>query len=376
MMEAEVMEAEVVDTATPYAAPVQPMPQADDLFGPSGAYGDAPASGPLLRPLPPRSAPPPARSREPRGERRAKRPTRPLGILLLALLHFLGAGVILATVFFLRAILGPSRGSPIAMAFCIFFASLFVAAGVGMLKGVKWVWWLEAFGLALSICGSAISVVLALMVPLFSGSVNPLIGALSAVLIFKYLARLVFGSLLLAYLFKENVLAFFGLKRADTGQALGILFGLAITLTLLLTGILFFLLRARFAPGPSPRAAPAPFDPAPMNPAPLNNEPPASGSGITIWDAKQRAGGVFSVECRVDGGAPSPAGVYFWIISGPAGKVEFPIPGTAWAKQRQQLSGRAQAADGSQLNGPLTCYIEEQVGATRRRISNEAAVER
>ncbi|HVA46661.1 MAG TPA: hypothetical protein VNH11_09830 [Pirellulales bacterium] len=106
------------------------------------------------------------------------------------------------------------------------------------------------------------------------------------------------------------------------------------------------------------------------------NEPAPSGLQVTLWDAKQRAGGAFSIECRVDGGRLNPSGAYFWIINGPSGRVEFPIPGATWAKQRQQLSGKAQAADGTELNGPLTCFIEEQVGSTRQKISNEVPVGR
>ncbi|HQU47292.1 MAG TPA: hypothetical protein PK867_31105 [Pirellulales bacterium] len=357
-----VMEAEVVYPGAPPAAPLE----ADELFGPSGAYGDPMATGPLIQPLPPRSAPPPSPTRESRRERRGDRHPRPLGIFLLALLHFLVGAMIMATGVSLGGVRGlPGLSPAVCLIGCTFIASLFVGAGVGMFQGVKWIWWLEAFGFAWSICTS----VLGIVVSLFFWNQMGARGAVN--LLFKYPIRLVVGALILTYLLSENVRAFFRLKRLDTGQALGILFGLAITLILLLNGIVYLIVRAHSAPESSPQAAPAP-----INPAPVNNEPPASGSGITIWDAKQRAGGAFSVECRVDDGTLDPSRAYFWVINGPTGKVEFPIPGTAWAKQRQQLSGRAQTADSAEVAGPLSCYLEEQVGGTRQRISNEVPVGR
>lgn len=361
-------EAEVVYPAALAAAP---SAGADDLFGQHGAYGDPFAAGSVLKPLPPRSAPPPPPADRSRRERRTKHSARPVGVVILALLHFLTAAIFMAAALFASALVGLHRGSPtVVLIVCGLFALIPIGLGVGMMQGVKWVWWLEAFLYACSICGSALSIVLALLVPLIPG-VNPLVGSLSGLLFLKYFVRLVIGSSLFAYLFKENVLAFFGLKRLDTGQSIGILFGLSITVNLLLLGVGFVLLRDRLIPQPPSQAAPSH-----LHSPRVNNEPPTSGDSITIWDARQRAGGVFSVEYRVDGGALNPSGSYFWIISGPAGKVEFPIPGTTWTKKRLQLSGRAQAAGGAELNGPLTCYIEEQLGGTRRRISNEVPVVR
>ena len=113
-----------------------------------------------------------------------------------------------------------------------------------MVQGAKWAWWLEAFGLTLDISGCAIGIamsLLALLVP------NAFLRVFSLILISKYVIRLVISSSLLMYFLKENVLNFFRLKRLDTGQALGILFGIAITLMLLLTVVGHFLIRARFA---------------------------------------------------------------------------------------------------------------------------------
>jgi hypothetical protein len=213
--------------------------------------------------------------RQARQQRRPKRSSRPLGIFLLALLHFLVGAIFMAAALSGGSNLGLSgrHSSESVLVVGTVIASLVMALGVGVLLGAKWIWWLEAFGIAYSISSNAVSVVLALLLPLIPGFLHPMLGGLSALFIFKYLTRVVLGSLFLAYLFKENVLAFFGLKRLDTGQALGILFGIAITLTLLLTGVALVLLRARVAPAPSRQAARAPVDRVPIQPAPANTHP-------------------------------------------------------------------------------------------------------
>lgn len=63
----------------------------------------------------------------------------------------------------------------------------------------------------------------------------------------RVVIQFIISSFLLSYLMTDNVLAFFRLRQLDTGQTLGILFGLAFGLTLLLQVAAYFVLSARFA---------------------------------------------------------------------------------------------------------------------------------
>src|SRR6185437_2305457 len=97
-------------------------------------------------------------------ERDAKRHPRPLGIFLMALLHFLVGAIIMAIGLFAGAAVGFIGGSPaIVLIGCACFASLFIALGVGLLQGAKWAWWLSAFGHAWSLCGALGSIVMSLL---------------------------------------------------------------------------------------------------------------------------------------------------------------------------------------------------------------------
>lgn len=122
--------------------------------------------------------------------------------------------------------------------------------------------------------------------------------------------------------------------------------------------------------GPSSPAS-GPGGPA-ASAQPAANEPAPSGYHITLWNAKRSSSGEFTVEYRLDRGPLDAAKQYFWVVTDPKGKIEFPIPLTAW-QQRGKLSGKTAPGASGQFTGPYTTYIEGQ-GATRSRISNDAAV--
>lgn len=284
--------AEVVYVSDPYP---DAFAAGDDLFSPGGVYGDPLAAGPVLSPLRPPTRQP-SSSDETRQPRRGKRPSRPLGIYLLSSVHFLAALILLAamnSVVAERGLLG--RHSPASVSVAVTIAAAFVIAmGVGLFRGMKFAWWLEAFGFTQNICGNGISVVLALAMPLITGLRNPLF-VFAAFFVFKYVMRMVISSLLLAYLFKKNVRAFFGLKQLDTGQALGILFGIAITLSVVLGGVGLFLLRDRFAPQPLPHRA-ANLELPPAAPAPENRQPLPPAAGVAAPPVDQTAVGFLGDE--------------------------------------------------------------------------------
>ena len=110
----------------------------------------------------------------------------------------------------------------------------------------------------------------------------------------------------------------------------------------------------------------------PLNPF-AADEPSPSGYPITLWNANKRFSGEFSVEYRQDRGPLDGSRQYYWVVSDPSGKIEFPIPANMW-KKRDKLSGKPAAAAPGQFTGPYTTFIEEQIGSSRNRISNDVRV--
>jgi hypothetical protein len=175
-------------------------------------------------------------SPEPPGE-------RPIGVSILAVLHLIGGALVFAFEIFAFA----NRGTlvngleeigipPIVLFVALtFVAVLILASGVGMWLGTKWGWWLASFYYAHTVLRNAFAVLTALAT---SESIEGTKRTLEYYLI-RYGMRLVVSALLLAYLFKGNVLSFFGLRRISKLKALGVLFGLGIAINVLLSGIAF-----------------------------------------------------------------------------------------------------------------------------------------
>lgn len=113
---------------------------------------------------------------------------------------------------------------------------------------------------------------------------------------------------------------------------------------------------------------------APSGFAPKSAEPPPSGLPITLWNAaRQSRSNEFSVEYRIDRGPLDGTRQYYWVVSDPLGKIEFPIPANV-LKPRDKLSGKSSISAVGQFTGPYTTFIEEQVGPTRTRVSNDVSV--
>lgn len=234
-------QAEVIYVATPVNAPAAQ----DDLFATQGdpfaAHDNFQAANAVVLRAPPPPPPPPQpvppAARSGRARRSPKREALPLGIILLALLHFLAGVWILAAGFVLGHLSGMARQSPATAVMPVVAGGLLlILLGVGLLSGSKWAWWLTAFCQAFSICTGTIALLGALITLARFGTE----AAVSAGL-YKYLVRTVIGAFIINYLFTENVLGYFRLKPLNTGLALVIVFGLAITLMLSIFGVLAYL---------------------------------------------------------------------------------------------------------------------------------------
>lgn len=112
---------------------------------------------------------------------------------------------------------------------------------------------------------------------------------------------------------------------------------------------------------------------APASPAIAADEPSPSGYPITLWNASKRGSGEFGVDYRQDRGPLDRSRQYFWVVSDPTGRIEFPISADVW-RQKGKLSGKSAAAAPGQFMGPYTTFIEEQFGSSRNRISNDVQI--
>lgn len=160
--------------------------------------------------------------------------TRPVGVSILAVLHFIGGILLFGAQFLLFANLRAmdeslrSFGIPPALLIIgvMFLAILAIASAVGMWTGTKWGWWLAAFYYVYSIFrnGSALLTVVALADQLEGGSRGP------EYYMIKYGGRVVVHLLLFLYFFKANVLEYFGMETLSKLKAVGILVGICIAI--------------------------------------------------------------------------------------------------------------------------------------------------
>jgi hypothetical protein len=138
-----------------------------------------------------------------RGERLLRRP--PMGIVILAVLHamlglLVGAGTVLIFGMYYRG--GNPPGFPLwfAVAICGFITVLALGSSIGMWRGYRWGWWLTALFYVWNILGIVADVLHAFVTE------QELPSPLSK------LTQFVVHALILLYLFKSNVRAFFGLQ--------------------------------------------------------------------------------------------------------------------------------------------------------------------
>jgi len=169
---------------------------------------------------------------------------RPVGVSILAALHFFGGLLLFGAQFLLLANLQAvdetlrSVGIPPAMLIVsvMFLSILAIASAIGMWKGAKWGWWLASFYYVYSIFrnGSALLTVIAMADQLEGGSRGP------EYYIIKHGGRIIFHSFLVLYFFKGNVLEFFGTETVNKPKAIGILVGICVIIVVTTSAISFF----------------------------------------------------------------------------------------------------------------------------------------
>ncbi|TWT89093.1 hypothetical protein Mal64_25850 [Pseudobythopirellula maris] len=170
---------------------------------------------------------------------------RPVGVAILMVLHLIGGVLLLGMTIFL-AVLDPEAefwqmmqqvGLPqvLLVAGMLLLSLLAIGSGVGMWLGTRWGWWLTAFYYAYSVARNASALLSPGMIAEEFG--EPEEGLTKHYL--KFGVRVVIHALLLAYLFKQNVLAYFGMSGVSKGKSFG-----ALALAVVALFALFFLLGA------------------------------------------------------------------------------------------------------------------------------------
>ena len=166
---------------------------------------------------------------------------RPVGVSILAVLHFVGGILLFGVQFLMFANLNAMEeslrtiGIPPALLIVavMFLAVLAVASGVGMWIGSKWGWWLAAFYYVYSIFrnASALLTIVAMADELGGGTRGP------EYYMIKHGGRIVVHFLLFLYFFKGNVLQFFRLEGLSKPKAIGILVAICIAITVAVSAI-------------------------------------------------------------------------------------------------------------------------------------------
>jgi hypothetical protein len=140
---------------------------------------------------------------------------------ILAVLHVIGGvGTLVLAVGFGRPLgeIGSSLGAPplLTQLSIVFLGALGLASGVGMWRGAAWGWWLAGFYYLYAIYRNANALFL------ISGMAEQLAGEARGPGYYyvKHVGRIITHSLVLFYLFRENVLAYFGLGQIEKGRAL------------------------------------------------------------------------------------------------------------------------------------------------------------
>jgi len=152
---------------------------------------------------------------------------RPVGIAVLAVLHF-GGGILLGAMqlFMLPKLdefeepLRSAGLSPLLLLIGItFLALLGIAAAIGMWFGRKWGWWLATFYYVYAMARNiwALVLIARLHDDLGNGGRGP------EDYYFKHLGRIVVHALILVYFFRANVLSYFGLERLSKWTAMTVL---------------------------------------------------------------------------------------------------------------------------------------------------------
>lgn len=173
---------------------------------------------------------------------RTHRPTRPVGVSLLAVLHIVG-GVGLAVVLLiglaylgntsqsrnrdgLLQVLNSNGISPALLLFGILFLlGIALASGIGLMLGSRWGWRVAIFYYTYSISRNLNALVF------FAGATEALQNSSRgpAYYFAKHFARVAISILVLCYLMKPKVCDYFGVNESQKGRMIGILIGTGIT---------------------------------------------------------------------------------------------------------------------------------------------------
>ena len=156
---------------------------------------------------------------------------RPLGLSLLAFLHF-GGGAVLGVMLIVNygKLMNPGQVAGVSPASVVigtgFLSFLGMAAGIGIWMHRQWGWWLGAFYYVYSIARNA-SVLLLIL-----GTVDEMQGGTRgpSYYIAKHAGRIAVHFLILLYFFKSNVLAYFGLEHLSKSKAISTLVGACATI--------------------------------------------------------------------------------------------------------------------------------------------------
>jgi hypothetical protein len=149
-------------------------------------------------------------------------PTRPVGIWILSGLHLLAGLLFLAA---LGLFVSQRRSLEIAdgvmaslfwfvAVMCGFLAAVALSSGVGMWLGARWGWWIASFYYVWAVLGVVADFLLTMSQISQFDPLNIAIGLAGK------LVQLVIHALILAYLFKRNVRAFFRLQTLRVDRAL------------------------------------------------------------------------------------------------------------------------------------------------------------
>ena len=176
------------------------------------------------------SSAPVAEQQVPATEREKR--SRPVGIVLLAVLHLFGGAALLAILGYLLADyettidgLG-TDGIPMALFFGagIAFAVLVFASGVGMWVGAKWAWWCGAFYYISMTASNALGLLIYYVAQLVDIPFNSDKGAVD------FVGKIVVHGLIYLYFLKGSVFTFFGLQETSRLTASAILAGITVVL--------------------------------------------------------------------------------------------------------------------------------------------------
>ncbi len=160
---------------------------------------------------------------------------RPIGIILLSILHFIsGVGIILVPIFFHNPNLSNEIGisSVLMYSSILFLGVISILSAIGMWLGKSWGWWLGAFYYIYAIARYTNSIIV--LNSLSDQLANSSRG--SGYYFSRDIFRIITSGLIFIYFFKNNVREYFTLKNYSKIKSMGIL--VIITLALIIVATL------------------------------------------------------------------------------------------------------------------------------------------